>query len=57
MAKKLLFSIEEDGAVIYLHVNDVLIIPFKDLEEWEEFAQQMLNMTEEMSKNLETGNY
>jgi len=55
--KKLLFSIEEDGSVIYLHINDVLIIPFKDLEEWEEFAQQMLGMMTEMSGNIETGNY
>ena len=55
-SKKLLFSIEEDNC-IFLHVNDTLIIPFKDLEEWEKFANDMLNMVEEMSGNLETGNY
>ena len=56
MVKKLLFSIEEDNC-IFLHVNDTLIIPFKDLEEWEKFANDMLNMVEEMSGNLATGNY
>jgi hypothetical protein len=52
---KMLFSIEEDG--VYLHVNDKLIIPFKDLEEWEKFANEMLGMMPEMAENLQTGNY
>jgi hypothetical protein len=53
--KKLMFSIEEAG--IYLHIADTVIIPFKDLEEWNTFAQDMLEMMPEMKENLETGNF
>lgn len=48
--KKLLFSIEDD--CIYLHINDTLIIPFEDLNEWKEFANKMLDMTGEMSETI-----
>jgi hypothetical protein len=53
--KKLLFSIEDD--CLYLHIDNTLIIPFRDLEEWKEFANKMLGMTEEISENIQTGNY
>lgn len=53
--KELLFSIEDE--CIYLHINDTLIIPFRDLDEWKQFANDMLGMTEEMSENIKTGNY
>lgn len=56
--KQLLFSIVRDtDTSIYLHVGDTLIIPFKDMEEWEKFANNMLDMTAEIRENLESGNY
>lgn len=59
--KKLLFSVEtEDNGrfkCLYLHINDTLIIPFRDLDEWKKFANDMLGMTAEMAENIETGNY
>jgi methyl coenzyme M reductase subunit C-like uncharacterized protein (methanogenesis marker protein 7) len=49
--KELLFSVEDDG--LYLHINNVVAIPFTDLEEWKEFAEQMLGMMAEMSEQIE----
>jgi hypothetical protein len=47
--KKLMFLVEDDG--IYLYINDTLIIPFRDLEEWNKFAHGMLGMVPEMTEN------
>lgn len=47
--KKLLFSVED--YCIYLHINDTLIIPFRDLEEWNKFANDMLGMVPEMTES------
>ena len=47
--KKLLFSVEDN--CIYLHINDTLIIPFRDLEEWNKFANDMLDMVPEITEN------
>ena len=49
--KKLLFSVEDDA--LYLHVNDILIIPFRDLVEWQKFALAMVDMMPEMAENIE----
>lgn len=46
----LLFSVEEN--CIYLHINDTVIIPFRDLDEWNDFANQMLAMAPEIKDNL-----
>ena len=54
--KKLMFSVDTEGdgsySGLHLHVNDTLIIPFKDLEDWKEFANDMLGMTPEIQENL-----
>jgi hypothetical protein len=58
--KKLLFSIrpnEFGPPQLHLYVGSTLIIPFKDVEEWKEFANDMLSMVPEMTENIETGNY
>lgn len=55
--KKLLFSVEtEDNGkfkCLYLHVNDTLIMPFRDLDEWKRFANDMLGMTAEIQDNID----
>jgi len=61
MAKKeLLFSIEPDldgKPIIYLHINDTVIIPFEDIGEWNTFKNDMQGMTMELVENLDTRNY
>jgi hypothetical protein len=44
---KLLFSVEDDGE-IHLHINERVIIPFQNLDEWKKFAEDMLGMMPEM---------
>lgn len=51
MNKELLFSIEE-GDKIHLHINETIIIVFKNLDEWKSFAESMLHMIPEISDTL-----
>jgi hypothetical protein len=56
--KELLFSVEtEDNGTfrcLYLHIDDTLIIPFRDLNEWKKFANDMLAMESEIQDNINT---
>jgi hypothetical protein len=48
---KLYFEVVEDG-MIYLHINELVIIPFKNIDDWRTFANQMLDMIPEIKENL-----
>jgi hypothetical protein len=50
MIHKLLFEVV-DGA-IYLHISETVIIPFRNIDEWRTFANQMLDMIPEITENL-----
>ena len=50
MPYQLLFEIST-GA-IYLHINETVIIPFRNIEEWKKFANDMLAMVPEITENL-----
>lgn len=51
--KKLLFLIDEIDNTLQLHIDESVIIPFENLEEWKKFANDMLHMIPEITKNIE----
>ena len=47
---RLLFEVRDDKSLL-LWINDNVSISFKDLKEWRNFSDQMLNMIPEIVEN------
>lgn len=47
MKYKLLFKVDQDRK-LFLWINDTVMLPFDDLKEWRNFAEQMVGMIPEM---------
>lgn len=48
----LLFEVRDDKSLL-LWVNDSIIIPFRNKNEWINFAEKMLGMIPEIDENLQ----